>query len=136
MEKRAIALATAAAFLLSACGSEEQTSPRMFAGTWDGHTRRLVIRDDGQGHELISSGCCTPVVTARFRLVNVHGTPERAAATIRFTSVRVDKEIFAESHHAPPRAGQETTLRLMHGVITDEATTGTFCAAGVLKCGL
>ena len=108
----------------------------MFAGTWDGHTRRLVIRADGRGHEIISSGCCTPVVTARFRLLKVSGTQEKVVAAIKFTSVRVDKGIFADSHRAPPRVGQEATLRLVHGVITDEGTTRTFCAVGVEKCGL
>ena len=136
MERQAIALVGLAVLLFSACGGEAQPSPRMFAGTWDGHTRRLVIRADGRGHEIISSGCCTPVVTARFRLLNASGTKEKAVTTRKFTSVRVDKGIFAESHRPPPRAGQVATLRLVHGVITDEATTGTFCAVGVEKCGL
>jgi hypothetical protein len=108
----------------------------MFAGIWDGHTRRLVIRADGRGREIVSSGCCTPVVTARFRLLKVSGTPETEVAIIKFIAVRVNKGIFAESHRPPPRAGQVATLRLARGVITDVATTGTFCAVGVEKCGL
>jgi hypothetical protein len=43
---------------------------------------------------------------------------------------------FAEMHRRNPHARQVGTLRLQHGVITDESTTVTFCATGVDRCGL
>ncbi len=123
-------------FLMTGCGGNERASRDAFVGTWDGHTRRLVISADGRGREIVDSGCCTRVVTARFRLLNVRGTPTNAVATIRFTFVQINRGIFAETHRTPPTAGQVAALHLRRGVVKDEATTVTFCAADVDKCGL
>jgi hypothetical protein len=118
---------------LPACGGGHRATAGMFSGTWDGHTRRLVVTSDGRGREIVDSGCCTRVVTARFRFLHVSGTGTKAVATIRFTFVRIDRAIFAETNRRPPRAGQVGTLRLRNGVITDESTTVTFCARNVSR---
>jgi hypothetical protein len=121
---------------LPACGGSHRATPRTFAGFWEGHTRRLEISRDGRGREIVDDGCCSRVVTARFRLLHVRGTPAKAVATIRFTFARVDKAVFAALHRRPPHAGQIGTLSLQRGVVTDEATMVTFCAVNLDKCGL
>jgi hypothetical protein len=121
---------------LPACGGGNRATPSTFAGHWAGHTRRLEISRDGRGREIVDDGCCSRVVTARFRLLHVKGTPAKAVATVRFTFARVDKSVFAALHRRPPHAGQVATLRLQRGVVTDEATKVTFCAVNVDKCGL
>ena len=75
------------------------------------------------------------LLALNFRVIAVSGTRPRAVARIRVTSARVDKEWIAEAHLPPPRAGQIGTLVLEHGVVTDELTGATFCAATVDKCG-
>jgi hypothetical protein len=57
-------------------------------------------------------------------------------ASVRFTFVRLDKAAFAENHIRLFTSDQIGTLRLRHGVVTDELTTVTFCAKNVDKCGL
>jgi hypothetical protein len=134
------AIACFGAFLvplpLSACGGSDRSTPNRFAGHWSGHTRRLEISHDGRGREIVDDGCCSRVVTARFRLLHVSGTPAKAIATIRFTFARVDKGVLAALHRRPPHAEQLGTLRLERGVVTDEVTKVTFCAMNVDKCGL
>jgi hypothetical protein len=138
MDKRTMACLGALLVLLPlpACGGRDRATSSAFAGHWWGHTRRLVISPDGRGREIVDDGCCSRVVTARFRLLHVRGTPSKAIATIRFTFVRVDKRVFAALHRRRPHAGQVATFRLQHGVVTDEATKVTFCAVNVDKCGL
>lgn len=138
MDGRTIAcFAASLVFLtLPACGGGYRSTPSPFPGHWSGHTRRLEISHDGRGREIVDDGCCSRVVTARFRLLHVTGTPAKAFATIRFTFARVDKGVFAALHRRPPQAGQVATLRLQRGVVTDEATKVTFCAENVDKCGL
>jgi hypothetical protein len=121
---------------LSGCGGGDRATPSPFAGHWSGHTRRLEISRDGRGREIVDDGCCSRVITARFRLLHVRGTPAKANASIRLTFARVDKGVFAALHRRPPHAGQVATLRLQSGIVTDEATKVTFCAANVDKCGL
>jgi hypothetical protein len=130
------ALATVLPFLLPACGGDHRATSGPFAGTWNGHTRRLVISPDGLGREIVDDGCCFRVVTARLRLLRVKGTPAKAVARFKFTSIRVDKGVFAENYIRPPKVGEVGTLRLRHGIVTDDLTTVTFCAINVDKCGL
>jgi hypothetical protein len=85
---------------------------------------------------MVDDGCCYRVVTLRFRVLNASGTPTKAVATVRITFARVDKKVFAELHRRVPRVGEIGTLRLEHGVVTDELTKVTFCAEKVDKCGL
>lgn len=66
----------------------------------------------------------------------MNGTPANAVARIKFTFVRLDKAAFAENHIRPFKSGQVGTIRLRHGVVTDDLTTVTFCAENVDKCGL
>jgi hypothetical protein len=80
----------------------------------------------------VDSGCCHRAITARFRVLHVNGTTSEADATIRFTYFRAEKGAFRR----PPRAGDVATLRLRHGIVTDDATKITFCATNVDRCGL
>jgi len=106
-----------------------------FVGYWWGHDRGLKIRHDGRGFEGVDDSCCHRVIALNFRVIAVRGTRARAVGRIRVTSARVDKEWIAEAHRPPPRAGQVGTLVLEDGVVTDELTGATFCAAPVNKCG-
>lgn len=138
MRRQAIAYlgALLMAALLAACGGGDRAIVGTFAGQWSGHTRRLHIARNGEGREIVDDGCCSRVVTVRFRLLRVRGTPEEAEATTKITFARVDKDVFAALHRRPPHAGQIGTLRLRRGVLTDESTKVTFCAEDVDKCGL
>jgi hypothetical protein len=91
---------------LPACGGDDRATPSPFAGHWSGHTRRLEISRDGRGREIVDDGCCSRVVTARFRLLHVKGTPTKAVATIRFTFARVDQGVFAALHRRPRTPGR------------------------------
>jgi hypothetical protein len=134
--RRIVALVTVLPVLLPACGGEHRTKPGPFAGYWWGHTPRLEINPEGRGREIVDDGCCYRVVTARFRILRVNGTPSNAVARIQFTFVRLDKAVFAENHIRRFKSGQVGTLRLRRGVVTDQLTTVTFCAKNVDKCGL
>jgi hypothetical protein len=114
--------------------TEDKAGP--LAGYWWGHTRRLEINSEGQGREIVDDGCCHRVITARFRILRVNGTRASAVARVKFSFVRVDEAAFAENHIRPFKSGQVGTIRLRHGVVTDELTTVTFCAKNVDKCGL
>src|SRR4051812_47936488 len=133
--RRVVALITVP-ILLSACGGEHRTKAGPFAGYWWGHTRRLEINPDGRGREIVDDGCCYRVITAPFRILRVIGRSANAVARIKFNFVRLDKAVFAENHIRLFRNGQVGTLRLRHGVVTDDLTTVTFCAENVDKCGL
>ena len=87
---------------LPACGGGDRATPRPFAGLWSGHTRRLEISRDGRGREIVDDGCCSRVLTARFRLLHVRGTRASAVATMSYTFAGVDKDVFAELHRRPP----------------------------------
>jgi hypothetical protein len=134
--RRIAALVTILPVLLPACGGEHRTKPGPFAGHWWGHTRRLEINPEGRGREIVDDGCCNRVVTARFRILRVNGTPSNAVARITFSVVRLDKAVCRENHIRPFKSGQVGTLRLSRGVVTDDLTTVTFCAENVDKCGL
>jgi hypothetical protein len=133
--RRIAAVVTLFPFLLLACGREHRTKPGPFAGHWWGHTRGLEINADGRGREIVDDGCCSRVVTARFRILRVDGTSSNAVARIKFSFVRLNKAVIAENHVRPFKSGQVGTLRLSRGVITDGLTTVTFCAPNVDKCG-
>lgn len=90
----------------------------------------------GGRREIVDDGCCNRVVTARFRILRVNGTPSNAVARITFSVVRLDKAVCRENHIRPFKSGQVGTLRLSRGVVTDDLTTVTFCAENVDKCGL
>lgn len=103
-----------------------------FAGRWYGHTRRLLISRVGRGLEIVDDGCCSRVVTLRFRILRVRD----AVVTVKVITARVDRSVFASLHRPIPKTGQVGTLRLRHGVVTDRLTAATFCAMDVDKCGL
>jgi hypothetical protein len=96
----------------------------------------MDITRDGRRREVVDDGCCYRVVTLRFRVRHVRGTPENAVATAEVTFARVDKRVFAELKRRVPHAGQVGILRLRLGVIRDDLTKATFCAEKVDKCGL
>ena len=124
------------ALVPATCGGSSGASVGTFAHHWWGHTRSLDVTRDGRGREVVDDGCCYRVITLRFRVLDVRGTPTRAVATIKVTSARIDKKVFAELHRRVPHVGQTGMLRLQHGVVTDELTQVTFCAETVDKCGL
>ena len=122
-------------YLLFALWGGAPAADTTFTGYWWGHDRGLKIQHDGRGFEGVDDSCCHRVITLNFRILAVHGTHAKAAARIGVTSARVDKEWITEAHRPPPRAGQIGTLVLEDGVVTDELTGATFCAATVDKCG-
>jgi hypothetical protein len=138
MPERAISCFSAVllVFIPATCSGAHKATAGPFAGHWWGHTRGLDITRDGRGREVVDDGCCYRVVTLRFRVLNASGTPTKAVATIKVTFARVDEKVFADLHRRVPRVGQIGTLRLRHGVVTDELTKVTFCARDVDKCGL
>ena len=109
-----------------------------FAGTWIGHTRRLVVDRRGYAKESIYSGCCDPVLNVTFRLTRPHGTASDATATATVTGVWVrDKTAFTKKYPAP-HLGETRTLRLHGGVITETLTGTNYCnntAEAQGKCG-
>jgi len=120
-------------------GSSHASAAGPFVGEWSGHTRHLTVTRDGHGRELVSDGCCDLVLLLRFRVLKVRGTPARAFATFKVTSAQVNNNDFAAIHRRPPRVDQVGTLRLEHGIVTDELTEVTFCgdkAARAGTCGL
>ena len=132
MDGRALAFLGAFLLILPACGGDHRSAPSTFSGIWTGHTRRLIVGPDGRGREIVDSGCCHRAITARFRVLHVSGNSANAEAAIRFTYFWSEKGAYRR----PPRAGDVATLRLRHGVVSDEATMVTFCAINVDKCGL
>jgi hypothetical protein len=136
VDARSLAALATVLFLLPACGGDKRANPGPFAGHWSGHTRRLEINPDGRGREIVDDGCCSRVVTALFQILRVKGTPTRAVARIKLTFARIDNAVFAENHIRPPKVGEVGTLRLRHGIVTDDLTTITFCAVKVDRCGL
>jgi hypothetical protein len=109
-----------------------------FAGGWNGHTRHLVITRSGHAREYIDDGCCHPVIDLMFRLSRPHGTLKIAAATATATAVWVrDRSAFTKAFPAP-RVGEQRTLRLRNGVITETLTGAKYCddrAAAKGTCG-
>jgi hypothetical protein len=95
-----------------------------FVGDWWGHTRSLQISRTGQAVEVVDDGCCTRVVSLRFRLLRPSGTVQDATVGFRVTSVgRWD---------APgprPRVGQLGRLRLRDGIVVDPLTGANYCNA-------
>ena len=79
-----------AALLLTGCGGSDATLST-FAGTWQGHTRGLVITRAGAARESIYSGCCTFGLAVRFQLSDPKGTARAASATATVTAVRIGR---------------------------------------------
>lgn len=92
-----------------------------FVGDWIGHTRDLVVTSAGTATESISDGCCTPVVTASYRVDSVSGTAADATAAVTVTSVTPGSERFSPM----PTVGEHGTLHLSGGLLTSSLTGGT-----------
>ncbi len=106
-----------------------------FTGQWIGHTRDITIASDGRGTESVGDGCCDQIVDLAFQLSNPQGTPNDATATMTITSVQVHDWLDPQP---PPRVGQQATLVLNGGVITEPLTDTNYCdyAAGAQgTCG-
>lgn len=102
--RRSLIAMTAAGVLLGGCGDGSKATRETFAGTWWGHTRRLVMTRSGLGSEHIDSGCCHPVITIRFRVISVHGSAIDAFATIVATFVQVqDRSVYSSDVLHPRR---------------------------------
>ena len=96
-----------------------------FAGQWYGHTRGLEISPSGAGQESIGDGCCDPLIDLEFQLSNVTGTgPTHATATATVTSVDVHPG-WTSDLGPPPHVGQQGTVSIDGGVLTDQLTAGT-----------
>lgn len=106
-----------------------------FTGQWIGHTRDVTITSDGHGTESIGDGCCDPVIDLTFQLSNPNGSAGDATATMTVTSVTPHDW---PSDEPLPTVGQQGTLRLSQGVVTEPITQTTYCdnAAGMQgTCG-
>jgi hypothetical protein len=95
-----------------------------FVGAWWGHTRSLQISRTGQAREVVDDGCCTRVVTLRFRLLKPSGTVNDATAPVRV--IAVGRWDVAKPR---PRVGQLGRLRLRDGVVVDSLTGANYCHA-------
>ena len=115
----ACALVTAAA-----ASAPRPATIATFAGDWWGHTRSLQITPTGQAREVVDDGCCTRVVSLRFRLLKPGGTVTDAAVPIRVTAVGRWDEATPR-----PRIGQLGRLRLRDGIVADSLTGANFCHA-------
>ena len=95
-----------------------------FAGDWRGHTRSLLITRTGQAGEVVDDGCCTRVISLRFKLLRPSGTVQDTTVAFRVTSVgRWD---------APgprPHVGELGRLRLRDGIVVDLLTGVNYCNA-------
>src|SRR5436190_23455876 len=93
-----------------------------FAGDWWGHTRSLLITRSGQAQEVVDDGCCTRVVSLRFRLLRPTGTVKDATVAFRVTAVgRWD------ASSPRPHVGQPGHLRLRDGIVVDLLTDANYC---------
>ena len=92
-----------------------------FVGDWIGHTRDLAVAPTGIATESISDGCCTPVVSATYRVDSVSGTAADATAAVTVTAVTPGSEPFAPM----PTVGERGTLHLTGGLLASSLTGGT-----------
>ena len=92
-------------------------------GIWEGHTRELVIRQDGVGRESENVGCCTRDYQLTFRILSVRGTLTGATAAYRVTA-------FRQRFHdvKPVHLGEVGRLRLENGKVTNTLTRDYFCS--------
>jgi hypothetical protein len=122
--------AVLAVLLLTACGGSDATLAS-FAGTWQGHTRGLVISRAGVGRESIFSGCCTLGLGVRFQLSDPKGTASAATARATVTAVRIGRGTTFMKGDPRPRVGKTGTIRLKDGVITETLTGIKYCRPGL-----
>jgi hypothetical protein len=121
-------LAAAAALVLAGCGGSE-ANLATFSGTWQGHTRGLVISRSGLARESIDDGCCHLGLALRFRLSDPRGTSHAATATATVTAVRVGEKHLFTSANPAPHVGQSRAIRLRDGVIAETITGTNYCSA-------
>jgi hypothetical protein len=93
-----------------------------FGGDWWGHTRSLLITRAGQAEEVVDDGCCTRVISLRFKLLRPSGTVTDATVAFRVTAVR-----RWDAPGSRPRAGQLGRLRLRDGIVVDLLTGASYC---------
>ena len=109
-----------------------------FVGTWNGHTRRLIVHPDGSGTEASNAGCCTRAAYLSFHLDDASGDASDARATLTVTRVRVwDPSAFTPTRPAP-RVGQKAVVHLRDGVLTEPVTSLTYCGPSAMargRCG-
>lgn len=106
----------------AAAAPPRRASVATFAGDWWGHTRSLQVTRTGQAREVVDDGCCTRVVSLRFRLLKPGGTVEDATVPVSVTAVgRWDVA------KARPRVGQLGRLRLRDGVVVESLTGANYC---------
>jgi hypothetical protein len=109
-----------------------------FAGSWVGHTRRLLISRSGRATESVYDGCCYHVYTLTMQLSSPVGTTTKASVETLVTATHFH-DLGTARHYASARAGSRGLLRLRSGVIADTLTRVTFCdrrADETARCGL
>lgn len=100
---------------------------RTFAGDWGGHGRTLTVTRHGKARETVDDGCCDHLITFRFQLRRVRGTPRRATAIARVTAVHVtDPSAFSDNWPAP-YVGERRSVRLRNGIVLERFLHITFC---------
>lgn len=95
------------------------------AGTWAGHTRRLVIRRHGAAEEHIDDGCCVRVLDMEIRLTHLRGTTRKGSAIFTITAIRYREKGTLLSLHV----GASGTLQLRTGVLRESLTGTNYCNA-------
>ncbi|MBA3380355.1 MAG: hypothetical protein H0T97_00620 [Actinobacteria bacterium] len=138
-------LLTSALLVLALTGATpsaaaERTKPpratlATFSGLWLGHTRRLTITPSGRAREHIDDGCCSPVISLSFQLLQPQGTTDHARVSVRVTSVKLYNETIYWENRARPRVGQQGWLRLKANVLAESFTGVTFCRGRTSRCG-
>lgn len=122
----AVAMAAIGAVTLAGCNpNPSNASLSAFVGTWQGHTRLLVIDKDGAGRESVGDGCCHPIIDVAFTLDSATGTPTRATARGTITAVKIKDA--RELSDPVPAVGQHLRLTLRDGIITESATEQIYC---------
>lgn len=89
-----------------------------FTGQWGGHGRGMSINASGIGTEFQDAGCCTLGLKLGFRLTRATGTTVDAKASGVVTSVTIGRGW--PPHATRPRVGDQFSLELRNGLITDQ----------------
>ncbi|HWJ80714.1 MAG TPA: hypothetical protein VNS55_00650 [Nocardioides sp.] len=131
----AVSASTASPAQGSAVGTAARASYGDFVGVWVGHTRHLRIRADHTARAVIYDGCCTHVITVKYRTSHPRGDRQRGSLRARVTRVR----IFADGYYGPgeaPQRGDVGRFRFRHGVLHDPHTGTTYCGPKAGQTGV
>lgn len=113
----------------------EKATIKTFTGTWYAHGASLRVNGKGRAIIRISDGCCTHLLTLKFRLSRVAGTTAKATARARLTSARYSTSTYPPASKRK-RVGYVGTLRLRGGVITDPFLKLPWCDEAAANRGV